>query len=103
PFNNVTRTTLEAFAAVAGHTQSLHTNALDEALAGAHKLLVPAVMAEMARLGRPDIVTIVGGGIPPGDHAALFEAGVAAIFGPGTVIPVAAGQILDHVCRRFRA
>ncbi|MCA2964461.1 MAG: methylmalonyl-CoA mutase [Acidobacteriota bacterium] len=72
-------------------------------LAGAHKLLVPAVMAEMARLGRPDIVTIVGGVIPPGDHAALFEAGVAAIFGPGTVIPVAAGQILDHVCRRFRA
>jgi methylmalonyl-CoA mutase len=72
-------------------------------LAGAHKLLVPAVMAEMVRLGRPDIVTIVGGVIPPGDHAALFEAGVAAIFGPGTVIPVAAGQILDHVCRRFRA
>jgi methylmalonyl-CoA mutase len=72
-------------------------------LAGAHKLLVPAVIAELARLGRPDIVTIVGGVIPPGDHPALLAAGVAAIFGPGTVIPVAAGQILDHVCRPSRA
>jgi methylmalonyl-CoA mutase cobalamin-binding domain/chain len=70
-------------------------------LAGAHKLLVPAVIAELARLGRPDIMTIVGGVIPPGDHPALLASGVAAIFGPGTVIPVAAGQILDHVCRPF--
>jgi methylmalonyl-CoA mutase len=68
-------------------------------LAGAHKTLVPAVIAELAAQGRPDIVTIVGGVIPPADHPALLAAGVAAIFGPGTVIPVAAQQILAHLCR----
>jgi methylmalonyl-CoA mutase len=69
-------------------------------LAGAHKTLVPAVIAELAAQGRPDIVIIVGGVIPPADHPALLAAGVAAIFGPGTVIPVAAQQILDHLCSR---
>jgi methylmalonyl-CoA mutase len=69
-------------------------------LAGAHKTLVPAVIAELAAQGRPDIVTIVGGVIPLADHPALLAAGVAAIFGPGTVIPVAAQQILDYLCSR---
>jgi methylmalonyl-CoA mutase len=41
----------------------------------------------------------VGGVIPPADHPALLAAGVAAIFGPGTVIPLAAQQILAHLCR----
>ncbi len=72
-------------------------------LAGAHKTLVPAVIEELTRQGRPDIVTIVGGVIPPADHPALLAAGVAAIFGPGTVIPRAAQQILDHLCRPSRA
>ena len=69
-------------------------------LAGAHKTLVPAVIEELARQGRPDIVTIVGGVIPQADHPALLAAGVVAIFGPGTVIPSAAKQILDHLCSR---
>jgi methylmalonyl-CoA mutase len=71
-------------------------------LAGAHRTLVPAVIAELARQGRPDIVTIVGGVIPPADHPALLASGAAAIFGPGTVIPRAAIQILDHLCRPSR-
>jgi len=64
-------------------------------LAGGHKTLVPAVIAELAALGRPDILTIAGGVIPPADHPALLASGCAAIFGPGTVIPLAALQILD--------
>jgi methylmalonyl-CoA mutase len=66
-------------------------------LAGAHLTLVPAVIQALAQLGRPDIVTIVGGVIPPADHAPLQAAGCAAIFGPGTVIPVAAQQILAAI------
>ncbi len=64
-------------------------------LAGGHKTLVPAVIAELARLGRGDVLVIVGGVIPPQDHAFLQEAGVTAVFGPGSVIPVCAQQILE--------
>ncbi|BCS34871.1 methylmalonyl-CoA mutase [Luteitalea sp. TBR-22] len=64
-------------------------------LAGGHKTLVPAVIAELARLGREDILVVVGGVIPPQDHRFLQEAGVTAVFGPGSVIPVCAQQILD--------
>ena len=67
-------------------------------LAGGHKTLVPGVIAELAALGRPDILTIAGGVIPPADHPALLASGCAAIFGPGTVIPLAAIQILDLLC-----
>ncbi|MBP8946856.1 MAG: methylmalonyl-CoA mutase, partial [Bacteroidales bacterium] len=53
-------------------------------LAGAHKALVPQVIEELKKLGREDIMVIVGGVIPPQDYQFLFDAGVAAIFGPGT-------------------
>jgi methylmalonyl-CoA mutase len=63
-------------------------------LAAGHKTLVPQTIAELKKLGREDILVIVGGVIPPADYAYLYEQGVAGIFGPGTVIPKAASQIL---------
>jgi methylmalonyl-CoA mutase len=63
-------------------------------LAGGHSTLVPEVIAELRKLGREDILVVVGGVIPPGDYAALFEAGVADVFGPGSVIPICAQKIL---------
>ncbi len=66
-------------------------------LAAGHLALVPRLRAELAALGRPDILIVVGGVIPPGDHAALRAAGAAAIFGPGTVIPEAARELLEHL------
>ena len=64
-------------------------------LAGGHKTLIPQLLAELKKLGREDIMVIVGGVIPAQDYAFLKEAGVAGIFGPGTVISVAAAEILQ--------
>ena len=63
--------------------------------AAGHRTLVPGVMDALAAQGADDILVVCGGVIPPGDHAMLREAGVAAIFGPGTNIPKAAGEIID--------
>jgi methylmalonyl-CoA mutase len=63
-------------------------------LAAGHLTLVPELRAELAAMGRKDIVIVVGGVIPPADHAALREAGAAAVFGPGTVIAEAAVDLL---------
>ncbi|MFB9839123.1 methylmalonyl-CoA mutase [Actinoallomurus acaciae] len=63
-------------------------------LAAGHLTLVPALRTELAEAGREDIMIVVGGVIPPGDFAALYEAGAAAIFPPGTVIPAAARDLL---------
>lgn len=63
-------------------------------LAAGHKTLVPQLIEELKKLGRDDILVIVGGVIPPQDYDFLFEAGVAGVFGPGTVIPVCAQEIL---------
>jgi len=64
-------------------------------LAAGHKTLVPQLIAELKKLGREDIVVIVGGVIPPQDYPFLYEAGAAGIFGPGTVIPIAAQKIIE--------
>ena len=64
-------------------------------LAGAHKSLVPKVIDELEKLGRDDIMVIVGGVIPQQDYEFLYDKGVAGIFGPGTVISLAAQQILE--------
>jgi methylmalonyl-CoA mutase len=64
-------------------------------LAGEHKTLVPQLIAELRALSRDDILVVVGGVIPPQDHRLLYDAGVAGIYGPGTVIPVAAQKILE--------
>jgi methylmalonyl-CoA mutase len=66
-------------------------------LAAGHLTLVPALRAALAALGRPDILVVVGGVIPPDDYPALREAGAVEIFGPGTVIAEAACRILDRL------
>jgi methylmalonyl-CoA mutase len=63
-------------------------------LAAGHLTLVPALRTALAAEGRDDILVIVGGVVPPQDYPALYEAGAAAIFGPGTVISEAAGALL---------
>jgi methylmalonyl-CoA mutase len=63
-------------------------------LAAGHLTLVPALREELAKAGREDIMIVVGGVIPPGDYDALRAAGAAAIFGPGTVIPAAAEDLV---------
>jgi methylmalonyl-CoA mutase len=70
-------------------------------LAGGHNSLVPEVIAELKSLGREDILVVVGGVIPPQDYDGLYKAGVAAVFGPGTVIPLAAQQILKVLSNRM--
>ena len=65
-------------------------------LAAGHLTLVPNLIAELAKVGRPDIGVIVGGIIPPPDHAALYAAGVQGIYGPGTVLSEAAVEILER-------
>ncbi|MEG1545508.1 MAG: methylmalonyl-CoA mutase family protein, partial [Tannerellaceae bacterium] len=64
-------------------------------LAAGHKTLIPQVIAELKRLGRPDIIVIAGGVIPAQDYDFLYKAGVAAIFGPGSSVAKAAVQILE--------
>ncbi len=66
-------------------------------LAAGHLTLVPELRAELARLGRPDIMVVVGGVIPPEDFKALQDMGVAAIFTPGTVIPESAIVLLERL------
>ncbi len=64
-------------------------------LAAGHKTLVPQVIEELKKLGREDILVIVGGVIPPQDYDFLYQSGAAAIFGPGTVISDAATRLLE--------
>ena len=64
-------------------------------LAAGHKTLVPQVIDELKKLGREDIMVIVGGVIPHQDYQYLYDAGALAIFGPGTIIAEAAIKILD--------
>jgi len=66
-------------------------------LAAGHKTLVPQLKEELEKLGRSDILIIVGGVIPPQDYEFLRENGAVAIFGPGTVIPVAAQKIIEEI------
>ncbi|MEI6351190.1 MAG: methylmalonyl-CoA mutase [Verrucomicrobiota bacterium] len=72
-------------------------------LAAGHKTLVPQLIEELKKLGREDIVVVVGGVIPARDYDFLYEAGAAAIFGPGTVIPTAAEKILTELKKRMSA
>lgn len=64
-------------------------------LAAGHKTLVPQVIEELKKLGREDIMVIVGGVIPPQDYDFLYKSGAAAIFGPGTVISEAGIKLLE--------
>ncbi len=70
-------------------------------LAAGHLTLVPALRQQLDALGRPDILVVAGGVIPPNDHEALYSAGAAAIFGPGTVIPEAARALLEQLLEQL--
>lgn len=66
-------------------------------LAAGHKTLVPELVAELNKAGRPDILVLCGGVIPPQDYDFLHKAGAAGIFGPGTKLPVAALAVLNLI------
>lgn len=70
-------------------------------LAAGHKTLLPALVDALEKLGRPDIMVVIGGVIPAPDYDFLYESGAAAIFGPGTVIPVAAQKVLEELHARL--
>jgi methylmalonyl-CoA mutase len=63
-------------------------------LAAGHKTLIPELIATLKEAGRPDIKVVAGGVIPPQDYVMLREAGVQAIFGPGTNLADAADEVL---------
>ena len=67
--------------------------------AAGHKTLAPELIAQLHKQGGDDILTVVGGVIPAQDYDELRDAGVAAIFGPGTNIPAAADEILRLLSR----
>jgi methylmalonyl-CoA mutase len=70
-------------------------------LAAGHLTLVPALKAELKKLGRDDIMVVVGGVIPPQDYEQLFADGASAVFGPGTVISKAAKDLLVELNQRL--
>lgn len=69
-------------------------------LAAGHKTLLPQLVEELKKRGREDIIVVVGGVIPAQDYQFLREHGAAAIFGPGTVIPVSAKKVMEELNRR---
>ncbi len=71
-------------------------------LAAGHKTLLPQLVEELKKLGREDIIVVIGGVIPAQDYDFLKKAGAAAIFGPGTVIPVAAKKVLEELKKRVQ-
>ena len=70
-------------------------------LAAGHKTLLPQLVAELRKLGRADMMVVIGGVIPSQDHQFLYANGASAIFGPGTVIPVAAQKVLQELSSRL--
>ena len=68
--------------------------------AGAHRSLVPDLIAALKSEGDDGILVVCGGVIPPADHAGLRSQGVAAVFGPGTNIPAAAAEIIGLIVKR---
>lgn len=70
-------------------------------LAAGHKTLLPQLIEELKKLGREDIIVIVGGVIPHQDYDFLYENGASAIFGPGTKIPDAGKKLMELINDRF--
>jgi len=69
-------------------------------LAAGHKTLIPQLIAELEKEGAAEIMVVCGGVIPAQDYDFLYDAGVAAIFGPGTNIPQAAARVLEVLGKR---
>jgi methylmalonyl-CoA mutase len=76
-------------------------NVNGSSLAAGHLTLVPALRDALADAGRPDIMIVVGGVIPPGDFDELYAAGATAIYPPGTVIAEAAVSLLNKLAGRL--
>ncbi len=72
-------------------------------LAAGHKTLIPSVIAELKKLGREDIMVIAGGVIPTQDYQFLYDAGVVAIFGPGSPVSLAGKKILEILIKAYKA
>ena len=70
-------------------------------LAAGHKSLVPSTIEELRKIGREDILVVVGGVIPPQDYQYLYDRGVVAVFGPGTVISQAATELLTILIEKI--
>ena len=70
-------------------------------LAAGHLTLVPGLLEAMREAGRPDILVVAGGVIPPGDHEALYNHGVVGVFGPGTPITTSANDILELLLKAY--
>ncbi len=70
-------------------------------LAAGHKTLLPQLVEELGKLGRDDIMVVIGGVIPAQDYQFLYDNGASAIFGPGTVVPVAAQKVLSELNQRL--
>ncbi|MDQ0224983.1 methylmalonyl-CoA mutase [Metabacillus niabensis] len=70
-------------------------------LAAGHKTLLQQLISELRKQGRDDIIVIVGGVIPYKDYKELLEMGAAEIFGPGTILPIAALKIIDRLFEMF--
>ncbi|XP_023328129.1 methylmalonyl-CoA mutase, mitochondrial-like [Eurytemora carolleeae] len=70
-------------------------------LAAGHKALVPELVSNLKKMGRPDILVICGGVIPPQDYEFLYKSGASAIFGPGTKLPVAALEVINLITGHF--
>ena len=70
-------------------------------LAAGHKTLLPQLVEELKKRGRGDIMVVAGGVIPAQDYQFLYDHGASAIFGPGTVIPVAAKEMLTILNKRL--
>lgn len=70
-------------------------------LAAGHKVLLPTLVEELSKLGREDIMVIVGGVIPAQDYEFLYDHGATAIFGPGTQLPKAATKIMEELFKKY--
>ena len=72
-------------------------------LAAGHKALIPELIEELDKLGGSEIMVVAGGVIPPGDYSFLYDAGVKAVFGPGTPVPVSADKTLALLEEKYLA
>ncbi len=72
-------------------------------LAAGHKTLLPQLVEELKKLDREDIMVVAGGVIPAQDYQFLYDDGASAIFGPGTVVPVAAQKVIEELNQRLAA